>query len=686
MEKKNVVETRLQDEMTRNSELHTEVSRMRTLVKTAKKKLRDKDMGEEKSREDVQALLNKETQLRHQLEMDYGDLVASLKRSLVDRQRTEEELRSHLEAAEREHSQVEERSRQQLQRKLDEVNRSFQTQNTSQKSLLSQMEHRIRELEDQVSKNRCSEQDSIRHLDITQTELHAEAGHRECTPLPCPPLDCTHTVSVPGECCQKCRGCVHEGSHYDHNAKWTSVNNRCELCHCTEGHVHCEKEQCQTPCKNPAAPSPNSCCPVCQGCGVNGHTFPNGALIPTGDRCQECTCLGGDVRCSPLPCPALPCPSPVHRVGDCCPSCDQCEFEAQRYAEGQAFSSSRDPCIQCHCSAGIVSCENTAYSCPRLRCSHPARSAGECCPSCKECEYETRVYANGNVFTPVGSGPCLHCTCKNGNVICRQEKCPPLKCSNPITDPQHCCPICKVCVVEGVEFAEGSEWRPEGPCSSCSCVDGEIRCSQSRCPPIDCLHPTKITGTCCPVCDSCTYNQRIYGNGQRFTSPEQPCQSCTCLHGTVECEKSACPPVTCTNPSIPTGKCCPKCSDCSFENRVFVDGEAFSNPLNPCEECKCKNGQTNCYRRDCPAPQCNAPLPGQCCNTNCDGCSYAGKDYPNGQEFGHPTDQCRSCTCTNGNVQCLKKRCSPLPCSKPTLQPGECCPRFPIMLPILQRH
>uniref|UniRef100_A0AAV2KQM3 Uncharacterized protein n=1 Tax=Knipowitschia caucasica TaxID=637954 RepID=A0AAV2KQM3_KNICA len=174
MEKKNVVETRLQDEMTRNSELHTEVSRLRTLVKTAKKKLRDKDMGEEKSREDVQGLLNKETQLRHQLEMDYGDLVkevASLKRSLVDRQRTEEELRSHLEAAEREHSQVEERSRQQLQRKLDEVNRFFQTQNTSQKSLLSQMEHRIRELENQVSKNRCSEQDSIRHLDITQTEL-----------------------------------------------------------------------------------------------------------------------------------------------------------------------------------------------------------------------------------------------------------------------------------------------------------------------------------------------------------------------------------------------------------------------------------------------------------------------------------------------------------------------------------
>lgn len=27
------------------------------------------------------------------------------------------------------------------------------------------------------------------------------------------------------------------------------------------------------------------------------------------------------------------------------------------------------------------------------------------------------------------------------------------------------------------------------------------------------------------------------------------------------------------------------------------------------------------------------------------GCSYAGKEYPNGQEFPHPTDSCRTCSC-----------------------------------------
>uniref|UniRef100_A0A8C6SNR6 VWFC domain-containing protein n=1 Tax=Neogobius melanostomus TaxID=47308 RepID=A0A8C6SNR6_9GOBI len=112
-------------------------------------------------------------------------------------------------------------------------------------------------------------------------------------------------------------------------------------------------------------------------------------------------------------------------------------------------------------------------------------------------------------------------------------------------------------------------------------------------------------------------------------------------------------------------------------NRVFVEGEAFPNPVNTCEECKCENGRTECYRSECPAPQCNAPVSGQCCYNNCNGCSYAGKEYPNGQEFAHPTDKCRTCTCTNGNVQCLKRRCPALHCSNPALQTGECCPRCP---------
>ncbi|XP_047453521.1 kielin/chordin-like protein [Mugil cephalus] len=502
-------------------------------------------------------------------------------------------------------------------------------------------------------------------------------GGRDCSPPQCPSLDCTVKESVPGDCCERCRGCTHSGVRYNHGDNWRPVENPCDVCHCLEGSVRCEREQCNTPCNNPAPPPPNTCCPVCQGCGVNGHDFLNGAVIPSGDRCQECTCVNGNVACSAIRCPALTCRNPVHHAGDCCPRCEQCEYEGEMYENGQKFTSRRDPCLQCRCSAGEVSCERMDASCPALRCSHPVRRKGECCPTCSECEYDRRVYADGRVFTPAGNGPCLQCRCKGGNVICREEKCPPVQCTNPVTDPHRCCPVCKACVLDGVEYEDGSRWQPDGPCSSCTCVNGETSCTQTRCPSNNCQHPTKTTDSCCASCESCTYNHRIYSNGQRFTTPEQPCHVCTCLRGTVTCERQPCPTLNCSNSFTPAGECCPKCPDCSFENRVFVDGEAFPNPVSVCEECTCDSGRVDCHQAQCPHARCNAPVPGTCCQNNCNGCSYAGKEYPNGQEFPHPTDRCRTCSCLNGNVQCLKKRCPPLPCSNPNLLPGDCCPQCP---------
>ncbi|XP_013888896.1 kielin/chordin-like protein isoform X2 [Austrofundulus limnaeus] len=500
-------------------------------------------------------------------------------------------------------------------------------------------------------------------------------GNRECSPQPCPPADCPPRET--GDCCQDGRACTHSGVRYEHGARWRPAESPCDVCSCLEGRVHCEREKCSPPCENPSAPPPGSCCPVCQGCAVNGHDFPNGAVIPTGDRCQECTCVDGNVVCSAYRCPASPCPNPVHRAGDCCPRCEQCEYESEVYVNGERFTSRRDPCVQCRCSESEVSCERMEASCPTPHCKHPAKRRGECCPTCRECEFDRRVYADGQVFVPAGSGPCLQCRCKAGNVVCHEEKCPPVRCSNPVHDPHLCCPVCKACVLEGVEYEEGSSWHPEGPCSSCTCVNGEISCTHVRCPPSDCQHPSKTTGSCCEVCDSCTYNHRIYSNGQRFTTPDQPCHVCTCLHGTVGCERQTCPRLNCSNSYTPPGECCPKCQDCSFENHIFVDGEAFPNPVSVCEECRCVSGRIDCHRPQCPRPNCNAPLPGTCCKNNCNGCGYAGKEYPNGQDFQHPSDPCRTCSCRNGNVQCSSRRCPPPSCSNPNMLPGDCCPQCP---------
>lgn len=36
--------------------------------------------------------------------------------------------------------------------------------------------------------------------------------------------------------------------------------------------------------------TPQVPCVCGSGCGVNGHDYPNGARIPAGDPCQDCTC------------------------------------------------------------------------------------------------------------------------------------------------------------------------------------------------------------------------------------------------------------------------------------------------------------------------------------------------------------------------------------------------------------
>lgn len=36
----------------------------------------------------------------------------------------------------------------------------------------------------------------------------------------------------------------------------------------------------------------------------------------------------------------------------------------------------------------------------------------EVVPVPTDCEYDQKVFADGKVFTPAGSGPCLQCRCK----------------------------------------------------------------------------------------------------------------------------------------------------------------------------------------------------------------------------------------------------------------------------------
>lgn len=61
------------------------------------------------------------------------------------------------------------------------------------------------------------------------------------------------------------------------------------------------------------------------------------------------------------------------------------------------------------------------------------------------------------------------------------------------------------------------------------------------------------------------------------------------------------------------------CPDCILETQVFVDGESFSHPGDPCQECHCQEGQARCQLRACPRAPCTHPLLGTCCRSDCSG-------------------------------------------------------------------
>nr|KAF6418608.1 kielin cysteine rich BMP regulator [Rousettus aegyptiacus] len=508
------------------------------------------------------------------------------------------------------------------------------------------------------------------------TTCHCLAGTVQCQGPSCSELNCPESYTPPGECCPICRpGCEYEGQLYEEGTNFLSSSNPCLQCSCLRSLVHCVPMKCPpSPCPEPVL-RPGHCCPTCQGCTEGGsHQEHDQEWTAPGDPCQICRCLEGHIQCRQRECSSL-CPYPARPLpGTCCPVCDGCFLNGREYRSGEPVGSG-DACSHCRCANGSVQCE--PLPCPVVPCRHPGRIPGQCCPVCAGCEYQGHQYQSQETFRLQEGGRCVHCSCQAGEVSCEEQDCPTAPCTRSNSGSQ----MCSACILDGEEFAEGVQWEPDGqPCTACSCEDGVPTCAAVLCSPAPCQHPTQAPGACCPKCESCTYHGQVYANGQNFTDSDSPCHTCHCEDGTVRCSLVDCPPTTCARPQSGPGQCCPRCPDCILEKQVFVDGESFSHPQDPCQECWCQEGQARCQPRACPRAPCAHPLPGPCCQNNCSGCAFAGKEYPNGADFPHPTAACRLCHCLSGNVQCLARRCGPPPCAEPVSLPGECCPQCPAPL------
>uniref|UniRef100_H3A523 Kielin cysteine rich BMP regulator n=1 Tax=Latimeria chalumnae TaxID=7897 RepID=H3A523_LATCH len=582
-------------------------------------------------------------------------------------------------------------------------------------------------------------------------------------------------AQCPGGCCRLTTGCVDGGIQREHTEEWRSPGNPCRTCKCLEGQVQCEKERCITSCRNPSRPRAGECCPTCDGCLFNGREYRNGEGVANGDPCANCTCMSGDVLCDPVSCRPALCRNPVQGPGDCCPRCNECRYDSQTFADGQVFVASHDPCLSCRCTAGEVSCDQLDLSCPPVQCSHPGKVRGQCCPTCDHCEYENEHYTNGQTFTPPGSGPCLQCTCQLVFSSCIEILAAFVLSVCLCSSSSPSSPPSPVCVLEGLEFEDGTEWEPdEDPCSTCVCLNGDPVCQAMQCPSTSCLHPTKRNGNSVTlsiafirvrstsersksseevfdepvnlgvwVCmrvvgctelltvnerqrrdtraataslkqksrdqsdepsfsdpfttvnslawlafatapfvaclytrnrNRCNYAGKEYPNGAEFPHPTDKCRECHCINGNVQCLTRRCPPLLCNNPFMVPGECCPQCpaapAECLYMGLFYRHMERFYDPSDKCRSCICNNGTVTCQRKPCAPILCTHPLLQDCCRT-CDGCLYNGKELANGEQFPDASEPCNMCVCQEGSVACDRKPCPVLDCPFPVK--GQCC-------------
>ncbi|XP_049636818.1 von Willebrand factor C and EGF domain-containing protein [Suncus etruscus] len=346
-------------------------------------------------------------------------------------------------------------------------------------------------------------------------------------------------------------------------------------------------------------------------------------------------------------------------------------------------------CSQCCCEDGKVACEKVTCD---TACSHPIPPPDEgCCPSCTGCLHNGILHSEGEVFSPPNEN-CTLCVCLAGNVSCISPECPPGACQP--SPPSECCPCAPVrCYFHGRWYADGAVFSGGGDeCTICVCQKGEVECSFTPCPELDCprqdwrLDP----GQCCFTCREPTPKAgcSLDDNGVEFPvgqiwSPGDPCELCICqADGSVSCKRTECLD-SCPHPIRIPGQCCPDCSaGCTYAGRVFYNNETFPSALDPCLSCICLLGSVACSHVDCPI-SCTYPFhpDGACCPV-CLDCNYEGRKVANGQVFSSDDEPCTQCTCQLGEVSCERVPCLQA-CSDPAAPPGDCCSSCPDALFLL---
>ncbi|XP_070548454.1 fibrillin-2-like isoform X9 [Ptychodera flava] len=231
-----------------------------------------------------------------------------------------------------------------------------------------------------------------------------------------------------------------------------------------------------------------------------------------------------------------------------------------------------------------------------------------------------------------------------------------------------------------VTYSSGSMWLLD-ECTNCTCLNTKVVCEYAQCPELPCSedYHTIAFGECCPTCNQlpgCIAESGVlYPFGQQWIDRDDPCKNCTCLNnGDIICVAIRCV-VPCSSPVMIPNVCCPDCNGCTYGGRSYQEGDNFPSILDNCSQCTCTSGNVECQPVECQV-DCEHPFqPPDACCPECFDCLYEDYFISHGGYIHPPGDECMTCLCLVGNVACSNiDTCEPLECENTVQAIGECCP------------
>lgn len=464
-----------------------------------------------------------------------------------------------------------------------------------------------------------------------------------------PPVhhSCTE-ITQENECCPRwhCSGCTDAaGNYHELCHEWTD-SDPCLVFTCTphgisEKLLVCEKQdQPHAGCYNYT--SPGECCPKwnCSGCVDQSGYHP---LLSkwTSDFCTTHSCTWNGIQTTREDCELEP--APHHTClqytppQQCCPQwkCRGCFDKSGDLHEIGHTWSTEDPCLLLKCTDEGITFERVL--CTDLR-PHPTCTeyipVGECCrkwncSSCVDNGKSRRLYE----FWKSDSCTTNFCT-KNGTQTiretCKKTDAPHPSCQKILPEGE-CCPDwrCRGCFDASGNYHEiDDEWSMKDPCLMFLCSDEGIIMKLLKCTRTPSLYPHcyeyKAQGECCPRwnCSGC-----IDDTGEHPLYDTWKTDSCTthvCTRDGVQVLKETCTLGPAPHPSClretPEDSCCAewKCRSCQGnEGNRHEEGDSWIDFKNSCMNCSCTEGNVNCVKIDCgplPERECDPhKLPGECC-------------------------------------------------------------------------